>query len=104
MRTTRIKVDELLAQGQVNDAEVYMEERRQLLWDNGYRIRKLNQAYFAFHGSYADEPGEQGEDPIGPAILAIRENSSSLHEFLDRLSSITEIEELYEIAAESELS
>ncbi len=104
MRTTRIEVDELLAEGQVEDAEAYMEVRRQFLWDNGYRLRKLNQAYFAFHGSYADEPGEQGEDPIGPAILAIRENSSSLYEFLDRLSSITEIEELYEIAAESDLS
>ena len=104
MRTTRIRVDELLAEGRVEDAETYMEDRRQFLWDNGYRIRKLNQAFFAFHGSYADEPGEQGDDPIGPAILAIREDSSSLYEFLDRLSSITEIEQLFEIAAESVLS
>ncbi|GMQ77612.1 MAG: hypothetical protein BMS9Abin02_0100 [Anaerolineae bacterium] len=99
MRTTRIKVDELLAEGRVENAEAYMEERRLFFWENGHRLRKLNQAFFAFYGSYADEPGEQGDDPIGPTILAIREGSSSLFEFLDRLSSVTSIDDLNEIAA-----
>ncbi len=100
MRTTRITVDELLAEGRVEDAEAYMEERRLFFWENGHRLRKLNQAFFAFHGSYADEPGEQGDDPIGPTILAIRDGSSSLFEFLDRLSSVTSIDDLNEIAAD----
>jgi hypothetical protein len=104
MRTTRIMVDELLAEGRVEDAEAYMEERRLFFWENGHRLRKLNQAFFAFHGSYADEPGEQGDDPIGPTILAIRDVSSSLFEFLDRLSSVTSIDDLNEIAAEIGIS
>lgn len=96
MRETRIRVDELLGQGKVEEAESYMEERRQFLWDNGYRLRKLNQAFFAFYGAYADTPGEQGDDPIGPAILALRDDSGSLREFLDRISPITSLEELQE--------
>ena len=92
-------MDELLAEGKVEEAEAYMEERRQFFWVNGYRIRKLNQAYFAFYGAYADTPGEQGADPIGPALLAIREDSDSLAEFMDRLASISSFEGFQEEAA-----
>lgn len=95
MRTTRITVDELLAAGKVDEAEAYMEERRQFLWDNGYAIRKLNQAYFAFHGAYADVPGgAAGEDPVGPAVRALREQSDSLADFVNRISWMTSFEEL----------
>ena len=74
MHITRLHVDELLAAGKIDDAESYMEQRRQFLWDNGYQIRKLNQAYFAFHGAYADEPGgAAGNDPVGPAVRALRD-------------------------------
>ena len=98
MAETRNTVDELLAQGNVQEAEAYMEQRRQFLWENGYRIRKLNQAYFAFYGAYADAPGEQGDDPIGPALLAIRDDSESLAEFMKRVASITSLENLQEEA------
>src|SRR6185503_19135549 len=57
MHTTRVKADELLAQGKISEAEAYMEQRRLIFWQNGYLLRKLNQAYFAFHGAYADVPG-----------------------------------------------
>lgn len=53
MHKTRVVTDRMLADGKVEAAEAYMEERRQFFWEHGYRIRKLNQAYFAFHGSYA---------------------------------------------------
>lgn len=96
MAETRIRVDELLAQGEVQQAEEYMEERRQFFWDNGYRIRKLNQAYFAFYGAYADVPGEQGDDPIGPALLSIRAESGTLGEFMNRVAFITSLEKLQE--------
>jgi len=94
MHETRLQVDELLAQGQIEAAEAYMETRRQLLWDNGYRIRKLNQAYFAFHGAYADEPGEQGKDPVGPAVVALREQSGSVKEFLETVAPLSSFEQL----------
>lgn len=97
MNVTRLRVDQLLADGRVKEAEAYMEERRKLFWDNGYGIRKLNQAYFAFHGAYADEPGGAAgkrEDPVGEAVRLLRKNSPSLAEFLNRISWMTSFEEL----------
>jgi len=94
MRETRIKVDQLLADGEVEEAEDYMEQRRQVFIENGYWIRKLNQAYFAFHGAYADEPGAAGEDPIGPAVREFRAQSPDLHAFVRRISRITTLAEL----------
>ena len=95
MHTTRVTVDELLAEGKIEEAESYMEERRQIMWDNGYPIRKLNQAFFAFYGAYADVPGgAAGEDPVGPAVRTLRAQSDSLADFLNRLSWMTSFEEL----------
>lgn len=95
MHTTRVIVDGLLAQGKINEAETYMDKRRQVFWDHGYSIRKLNQAYFAFYGSYADTPGgAAGEDPVGPAVRALRSQSKSLKQFLDRISLMTSFADL----------
>lgn len=95
MHTTRVTVDAMLAAGKIDEAEAYMEARRELFWQNGYAIRKLNQAFFAFHGAYADIPGgAAGEDPVGPAVRALREQSSSLADFVNRISWMTSFEEL----------
>jgi hypothetical protein len=95
MHETRVHADELLAQGKIKEAEDYMEQRRQLFWQNGYLIRKLNQAYFAFHGAYADVPGgAAGEDPVGPAVRALREESPSLADFVNRIAWMTSFDEL----------
>ncbi len=92
MHTTRIHVDELLLEGKVEEAEAYMEVRRQVFWDNGYLIRKLNQAYFAFYGAYADSPGgAAGEDPVGPAVRLLREQSGSLAEFLKTMAGMSNL-------------
>jgi len=102
MRETRIRVDQLLAEGKVEEAEAYMEERRLVFVANGYAIRKLNQAYFAFHGAYADEPGAAGADPIGPLVNELRARSPSLHTFVARIARITtraELEALLQTAA-----
>nr|BAL52530.1 hypothetical protein HGMM_F01E07C02 [uncultured Chloroflexota bacterium] len=95
MHQTRITVDKLLAEGKIQEAEAYMEERRRFFWEHGYPIRKLNQAYFAFYGAYADVPGgPAGEDPVGPAVRALRQRSASLAEFLHRIAWMTSFEEL----------
>jgi hypothetical protein len=95
MRETRVTVDQLLADGQVEEAEAYMEMRRAYLWENGYRIRKLNQAYFAFYGAYADQPGgAAGEDPVGEAVRQLRANSPSLAAFLKTISWMSSFEQL----------
>jgi len=97
MHETRVKADEFLAQGKIEEAETYMEQRRQFFWENGYLLRKLNQAYFAFHGAYADVPGgAAGEDPVGPAVRALREQSESLAEFVNTIAWMTSFEELKE--------
>ena len=95
MHETRVTADELLAQGKIEEAEAYMEARRQIFWENGYLLRKLNQAYFAFHGAYADTPGgAAGEDPVGPAVRALREQSSSLEDFINTIAWMSSFEEL----------
>lgn len=95
MHETRVQTDELLAEGKIKEAEDYMEQRRQIFWDNGYLIRKLNQAYFAFHGAYADVPGgAAGEDPVGPAVRALREQSDSLADFINTIAWMSSFDEL----------
>jgi hypothetical protein len=96
MRETRLEVDRLLALGEVDAAEDYMEQRRQFFWENGYLIRKLNQAYFAFYGAYNDEPGggAAGEDPVGPAVVAYRAKFDNLADFLNAISWIDSYEGL----------
>jgi hypothetical protein len=97
MHTTRVHADELLSEGKIEEAESYMEQRRQLFWDNGYAIRKLNQAYFAFYGAYADVPGgAAGEDPVGPAVRQLRAQSGSLGDFLRRIAQMTSFQQLLE--------
>jgi hypothetical protein len=98
MHKTRIRVDELLAQGMFEKAEKYMEFRRQIFWENGYQIRKLNQAYFAFHGAYADAPvSSAGEDPVGAAVRQLRAESNSLIEFVRVISKVKSYEDLLQL-------
>ena len=95
MHETRVRADELLAEGKVEEAETYMEARRQVFWQNGYLLRKLNQAYFAFHGAYADVPGgAAGEDPVGPAVRALRAQSASLKDFINTIAGMTSFDQL----------
>ena len=94
MRDIRVTVDEHLARGEIELAEAFMEEKRQYLASMGYHIRKLNQAYFAFHGAYADSP--TSISPIGPELKKLREQSSSIKDFLDKASLITSRQDLIE--------
>jgi hypothetical protein len=101
MRNTRERADDLLAEGKVEEAEDYMETRRQVFWEHGYRIRKLNQAYFAFYGAYADLPGgAAGEDPVGEAVRSLRAESPTLADFLKRISWMTSFDQLQKAVEE----
>ena len=95
LHTTRITADKLLAEGKIQEAEAYMEQRRVFLWEHGYHIRKLNQAYFAFYGAYADQPGgAAGVDPVGTAVRELRQQSPTLSAFLNRISWMWSFEQL----------
>ena len=87
MRDVRRQVDDYLAHGQVQSAEKYMQDQRQVLASKGYNIRKLNQAYFAFYGSYADSP--TSIDPIGNNLKSLRQQSPTLRDFLEQASGLT---------------
>jgi hypothetical protein len=95
MHRTRVNVDRLLAEGKIVEAEWYMEAQCRYFVAQGYRIRQLNQAYFAFHGSYAGAPGgAAGEDPIGPLVRRGWAVSSTPKEFLRTFTDITTLERL----------
>ena len=101
MHATRVHVDDLLAQGKITEAESYMDQRRLVFWNNGYQIRKLNQAYFAFYGAYADVPGgAAGEDPVGPAVRALRARSKSLSDFLKTIAAMSSFNQLQAAVAQ----
>ncbi|MCH8109792.1 MAG: hypothetical protein IIB15_06655, partial [Chloroflexi bacterium] len=80
MRETRLRVDGLLSEGMVEEAEAYMEERRRLFVDNGFNIRKLNQAFFAFNGTYADSPASVS--PVGDQLRRFRSLMPDLETFV----------------------
>jgi hypothetical protein len=87
MRALRRQVEEMLAQGQVEEAEALMAAKRDEFQAKGVYIRRLNQAYFAFHGFYADSPGSI--DPIGPKLQSLLERAGSPGEFVRRASALT---------------
>lgn len=101
MRETRLEVDQLLAAGKVEEAETYMEERRVELVEEGYYIRKLNQAYFAFHGSYATAP--TSVSPIGSQMEELRRRSPSLAYFLRTVAQMKSYQDLLDALAGYEM-
>jgi len=88
MRETRINVDEILEDGNVYGAEAYMDKRRIDLHGHGIFIRKINQAYFAFNGSYGDNPASVS--PIGEQVQELRmyvENVADLVKTIQGINS-----------------
>ena len=80
LRDLRIEVDELLAAGRIDEAELRMDEVRDDLEGSGVFIRRINQAYFAWFGTYAARP--DAVDPLGEYLREIRTRSGSLAEFM----------------------
>jgi len=92
MREIRKTVDTYLARGEIEQAEEFMEQKRQYLASMGHYIRKLNQAYFAFHGAYADRPAFIS--PIGLELKELRSQSASVKDFLNTVAAMTSRQEL----------
>ena len=90
-----MNADQLLARGEVEDAEAYMEQERQALVAQGYAFRRLNQAYFAFHGNYAEGPAASTEIP--DSLHALRAESGTLDAFIARVGRITSLAELKQL-------
>jgi len=93
LRETRINVEKMLENGNIEEAEKYM---RKQLWNlklGGYNIRKLNQAYFAFRGNYAEGPASIS--PIGTDLRELRDYYSTLEEFIKSVSKIGDFEQFH---------
>jgi hypothetical protein len=93
MRRIRQEIESPLLLGNIEEAEKYMEEQRQYINSYGYNIRKLNQAYFAFHGTYPSI----SVNPLTQKVHEIRQNNDSLKDFLNDIGSIWRAEDLFEI-------
>ncbi len=100
MYETRLVVDGLLAQGHIAAAERFMELERQEINRHGYHLRRLNQAYFAFHGAYASTPGgAAGKDPLGPAVRELWALSPTPQTFVHTIAAITTLPQLQALDA-----
>lgn len=98
MRALRRRVESLLAQGRIDEAERLMARQRDEFEARGYYIRRINQAFFAFHGFYADAPASI--DPIGPKLEELRRRSGSLAQFLRLAAQLTSEADLDRLLAE----
>ncbi len=86
LRDLRVEVDILLAAGQIVEAEQRMNEVRDELAASGFVVRRINQAYFAWFGTYAARP--DAVDPIGGYLRDIRERVGSLSAFIDLVREV----------------
>lgn len=100
MRRLRLEVDALLAGGRVEEAERTMEERRLFFAENGIYIRKINQAFFAFYGTYADGPASS--NPIGPKIERVWELTRDVGQFLRLMRNVETARELDDLLSRLE--
>jgi hypothetical protein len=95
LRALRAEAESLLAEGRIEEAEALMEERRQHLAANGYFLRRINQAYFAFTNLYAGRAGSPAAvNPIGPKVDDLRRRTASLGEFLTLVRGFTSVADL----------
>lgn len=87
LRALRLEVDALLAAGKVDEAEARMEQARGDLVLRGTPIRVLNQAFFAWYGTYAARP--DSVDPLGGQLREIRERAGDLPAFVREIRAVT---------------
>lgn len=98
MRALRLSVDELLEAGDVAGAEQLMEDTRLRLEEHGIFIRRLNQAYFAFYGTYAESAASS--NPIGPLVRRVWDATGDVGVFLTLMRDVTtrsDLEQLVEV-------
>jgi hypothetical protein len=95
MRETRKRVEELLGEGKIEEAEEYMREQQWYLRLRGFNIRKLNQAYLAFRGRYAESPASVSQ--LGERLNELRELLPSVGDFIREISHVSSGAEFTEL-------
>jgi len=99
MRASRTELERLLAESTPHAAETYLETRRLEFVANGYNIRRLNNAWFAFNGTYADSAASIS--PIEAQLRNLRAFSPSLAAYLDSIAVITKRGQLEALARQA---
>jgi hypothetical protein len=99
MHDLRLQVDQLLKDGRIDEAEQRMNVTQRLLADNGYNIRKINQAYLAFYGSYGTNAA--ASNPLAVKIDAVRRESPSLESFVRTVEEVSKPSDLDRILQRS---
>jgi len=100
LRRIRVTADAYLAVGDVAGAEAYMNGQRDYLAAHGYYLRKLNQAYFAFHGTYAETAA--GVSPIAGQLKELRQRTQTVGAFVRAVAGMSSAGELAERLAAPE--
>ncbi len=98
LHDTRHHVEDLLEEGKIEEAENYMEDRRQTLVENGHNIRKINQAFFAFHGTYADSPSSTS--PLARQIWELRQQFADAGQLVKSLQTISNYDDFLKLLDE----
>jgi hypothetical protein len=88
----RLDVDALLAQGKVAEAERQMTAAHDFLAQHGYYLPDINQAYFAFYGSYGNTAASSS--PLGPRLAELRSRYTSLRGFVQAVQNVKRPEDL----------
>ena len=81
----------MLENNQIEEAEKYMKKRWWKLSLAGYNLRKINQAYFALYGIYAESAGSTS--PIGEQLREFRSLVPSIGDFVKEISKISSYSE-----------
>lgn len=106
LRRLRVQVDALLELGMVDEAERLMDETQGFLMQHGVPIRRLNQAYFAFFGTYGDTAAA-GPDPIGEGMAAVweatQEDVALFIELVRDIKTVADLDELVDELTEAGL-
>lgn len=95
---TRKNVEIMLEAGKITEAENYMEMQRRKLADQGYAIRKINQAYYAFYGLYGDDP--VSTSGIFKQLEHIRGKTNNLDSFLALIGEVKNEEQFETLVRE----
>ena len=95
MKDTRLKVEKLLSEAKILESESFMDNQRMLLSSKGYDIRKINQAYFAFYGTYGGNP--ESSNNYYDHLVQIRKKYENLGDMIHKIKYVDNIEKINDL-------
>ena len=99
MKNLRLEVDNLLFEKKILEAEKLMKDSTLILNNNGFKIRKINQAWFAFNGTYGDSPSSTSN--VDDELLKFINNQLSIKTAIDELKNINSLNDYNNLVKDS---